>query len=33
MSSYNYIGPKWAGANSNLLYDVLRDEWDLKEWL
>lgn len=30
MSSYNYIGPRWAGANSNLLNDVLRDEWGFK---
>ncbi len=27
MSSFSYIGPKWAGANSELLNDVLRDEW------
>ncbi len=27
MTSYNYIGHKWAGANSELLKDVLRGEW------
>ena len=27
MSSYNYIGTQWAGACSNLLNNVLRDEW------
>lgn len=27
MSSYNYIGHKWAGANPELLNDVLRGEW------
>ena len=27
MSSWNYIGNKWAGANSDLLQDVLRGEW------
>ena len=27
MSSYNYIGNKWAGACNELLIDVLRDEW------
>ena len=27
MSSFNYIGTEWAGANSTLLTDLLRDEW------
>ena len=27
MSSYNYIGSQWAGACSELLETVLRDEW------
>ena len=27
MSSYNFIGHKWAGANPELLNDVLRGEW------
>lgn len=27
MSSFSIIGTKWAGANSNLLNDVLRKEW------
>ena len=27
MSSFNYIGPKWAGACDELLNKVLRDEW------
>ena len=27
MTSYNYIGTQWAGACSNLLNNVLRDEW------
>lgn len=27
MSAYNYIGTKWAGASSELLNTVLRDEW------
>ena len=27
MSSYNFIGYKWAGANPELLIDVLRGEW------
>ena len=27
MSSWNYIGNKWAGANSDLLKSVLRAEW------
>ena len=27
MSSFNYIGNRWAGGSSSLLKDVLRDEW------
>ncbi len=27
MSSWNYIGNKWAGANPELLINVLRNEW------
>ncbi|MCD8342170.1 MAG: glycoside hydrolase family 3 C-terminal domain-containing protein [Clostridiales bacterium] len=27
MSSFNYIGNRWAGGNSELLQTVLRDEW------
>lgn len=27
MSSYNYIGVTWAGAKSELLNNILRDEW------
>ncbi|MGM9537055.1 MAG: glycoside hydrolase family 3 C-terminal domain-containing protein, partial [Candidatus Onthomonas sp.] len=27
MSSYNYVGTQWAGACSNLLVNVLREEW------
>lgn len=27
MSSYNRIGPTWAGGNYNLLTEVLREEW------
>lgn len=27
MSSFNFIGNKWSGANSNLLQNVLRGEW------
>ena len=27
MSSFNYIGTEWAGGNSALLTDLLRDEW------
>lgn len=30
MSSYNFIGHKWAGANPELLNDVLRGEWGFK---
>lgn len=27
MSSFNFIGDKWTGADANLLNSVLRDEW------
>lgn len=27
MSSFNFIGDRWTGANANLLNNVLRDEW------
>lgn len=27
MSSFSYIGPRWAGSHTGLLNDVLRDEW------
>lgn len=27
MSSFNFIGDKWTGADANLLNNVLRDEW------
>ncbi len=27
MSSFTHIGHKWAGANPELLNDILRDEW------
>ena len=30
MSSYNYIGTTWAGGDSALLQDVLRNEWGFK---
>jgi len=30
MSSFNYIGPVWAGASSTLLNTVLRDEWGFR---
>lgn len=30
MSSYNYIGPTWAGAHNGLLNNVLRGEWGFK---
>ncbi|WP_405097240.1 glycoside hydrolase family 3 N-terminal domain-containing protein [Oceanobacillus sp. FSL H7-0719] len=30
MSSFNYIGPVWAGASSSLLNNVLRDEWGFR---
>lgn len=30
MSSYNYIGPEWAGACSSLQQKVLRDEWGFR---
>ena len=30
MSAFNYIGPKYAGASSALLNNVLRDEWGFR---
>lgn len=27
MSSFSYIGPRWAGAHTGLLNEVLRNEW------
>lgn len=30
MSSFNYIGPTYAGASSNLLNTVLRNEWGFR---
>ena len=30
MSSYTYIGSRWAGADSNLLENVLREEWGFR---
>ena len=30
MSSFNYIGNRWAGGSSSLLNTVLRDEWGFK---
>ncbi|MFC0265626.1 glycoside hydrolase family 3 N-terminal domain-containing protein [Alloscardovia macacae] len=30
MSSFNYIGPIWAGGNKQLLTTVLRDEWGFR---
>lgn len=30
MSSFNYIGLKWAGGHEGLLTDVLRNEWGFK---
>lgn len=30
MSSFNYIGNKWAGGNDHLLNNVLRDEWGFR---
>ncbi|MDC7126980.1 MAG: glycoside hydrolase family 3 N-terminal domain-containing protein [Spirochaetales bacterium] len=30
MSSFNYIGHAWAGANNSLLNNVLRGEWGFK---
>ena len=30
MSSFNFIGPKWCGANPDLLNGVLRDEWGFR---
>ena len=30
MSSFNFIGDRWTGANPNLLNNVLRDEWGFR---
>jgi len=30
MSSFNYIGTTWSGANYNLLTEVLRNEWGFR---
>ncbi|MGN7860887.1 glycoside hydrolase family 3 C-terminal domain-containing protein [Microbacterium sp. 22303] len=30
MSSWNYIGPRWAGASKSLLQTVLREEWGFR---
>lgn len=30
MSSFNFIGDRWTGANANLLNTVLRDEWGFR---
>lgn len=30
MSSFNYIGTKWAGGSEELLNNVLRDEWGFR---
>ena len=30
MSSFNYIGPKYSGANPDLLQKVLRGEWGFR---
>lgn len=30
MSSFNFIGDRWTGANANLLNSVLRDEWGFR---
>lgn len=30
MSSFVYVGPEWAGGNSTLLTDLLRNEWGFK---
>lgn len=30
MSSFNFIGDRWSGANANLLNHVLRDEWGFR---
>lgn len=30
MSSFNFIGDRWTGANVNLLNHVLRDEWGFR---
>lgn len=30
MSSFNFIGDRWSGANASLLNNVLRDEWGFR---
>ena len=30
MSSFNFIGDRWTGADPNLLNNVLRDEWGFR---
>lgn len=30
MSSFNFIGDRWSGANASLLSNVLRDEWGFR---
>ena len=30
MSSFNFVGDRWTGANPNLLNTVLRDEWGFR---
>ena len=30
MSSFNFVGDRWTGANPNLLNNVLRDEWGFR---
>lgn len=30
MTSFNFIGDRWTGANPNLLNNVLRDEWGFR---
>lgn len=30
MSSFNFIGSRWCGANPDLLNSVLRDEWGFR---
>lgn len=30
MSSFNYIGPEWAGGSNALLNEVLREEWGFR---
>ena len=30
MSSFNFVGDRWTGANPNLLNNILRDEWGFR---